>query len=670
MVSWVAFRIPTHTPGIPGPFKHNRQPADHPGHVKACRTPPRYRVAIGPSAERLGRAMTMKNPATLPALLALITAGYAAEPATLRDVSSEHDRLIRDSRHGGIPPLVGVHNLEVYHATRVESADPLDKGYTYNHHVDMAIWKGRYYLAWTNGQRDEDVAPAREVYVTSPDGMHWSEPAELFPGGVSTSMRMYFFVAPNGRMLATAGTRVTNEHSLEKDKGGLLVREIHADHRLAPVFTLIPSPGDRKALVPQPDYTTSQDEGFVEACRQLLVNHAYLEQQDLGVLLGEERRMAAYDEMKTEKDREDFGRSPCFYYRKDGAMVGIGKLGYAMISKDDGKTFSALPRATSLQTGDAKTWVQRTSDGRYAMVHNPKPTGKMRFPLVILSSEDGMSFDHMRLLNGDFSFQRYAGAMRAPGLQYTRGVSIFSNDGSLDHIPDMFVAYSSNKEDIFVSRIPVPLKFDEDAPVSDDFSNARNDGSFLPDWNIYSLRWAPVRVVGHGEGHALQLTDGSPHDFAKAVRVFPESRVAHVEFQLETPQAGELEIELRPPFGLERPVKLTLCAEGRLVAFDAESSVELGTIRGSGPLAVGIRADCETGTFRVTLNGETRQELAFAGQVDSLSRLEFRTGSLRPSPARNRGEDTTGDRPLEDPAVFLVSKVRAGEAQATGTGRR
>lgn len=72
------------------------------------------------------------------ALATLFTAalGSAEELATLTDVSTEHAKLIRTSRHGGIPPLVGVHSMEIYHATHERSANTLEKGYTYNHHVD------------------------------------------------------------------------------------------------------------------------------------------------------------------------------------------------------------------------------------------------------------------------------------------------------------------------------------------------------------------------------------------------------------------------------------------------------------------------------------------------------------------------------------------------------
>ncbi len=594
-----------------------------------------------------------------PLIFSAVLAAHGQAEPTLRDVSAEHAKVDLDSADGGIPPLVGVHSMAVYHATHELAFDPLGTGYTYNHHVDMAVWKGRFYLAWTNGKRDEDVAPDKQVYVTSPDGAAWSKPRELFEEGVATAMRMYFFKAPNGRLLATAGVRIQNERKLEKDKGGLLVREIKADHTLGPIYTLIQPPAGGAALRPQPEFTTSADAGFVEACHQLLDTNAYLEQQDLGVLLGEKRRMAAYNSMKTEEEKKDFGRGPCFYYRKDGALIGIGKLGYAMISHDNGRTFAALPRATSLATGDAKIWVQQTSDGRYAMVHTPKPEGKMRFPLVILSSEDGMDFKDMRLVSGEIPFQRYAGAMRAPGLQYTRGVSIFANDGSLDGIKDMFVAYSANKEDIIVARIPVPLKTRETQPVYETFEYARDGGRFIPGWNIYSLLWAPVSVVDQGgdRGKALRLLDAAPYDFARAERVFPESALVNVSFTLTPRHHGDLEIELRPAFGAARPVKLVLSPDGKLVAVTEKSQVDLGTHAAGSALAVELAVDCKAGSYSVTVNGKRHEGLTFLAKADSLCRIEFRTGPVSPPPARNSTGDVKDDKPLAQPAEFLISRV-------------
>ena len=81
------------------------------------------------------------------------------------------------------------------------------KGWTYHHHVDMACWRGRLYVGWNSCERDEDVWPSRELYSASVDGMSWSDPQEMFPQGVSTPLRMYFFHATNGRMFMIAGLR-------------------------------------------------------------------------------------------------------------------------------------------------------------------------------------------------------------------------------------------------------------------------------------------------------------------------------------------------------------------------------------------------------------------------------------------------------------------------------
>ncbi len=175
----------------------------------------------------------------------------------------EQKMLVATETDGGFPPVVGVGNFEVFHATRSVEG-PLDgvggRGWTYNHHVDMAIWKGKFYLAWTNGEKDEDVWPAHEVFATSEDGVHWSKPGELFPQGVSTSLRMYWFHAPNGRMLTVAGLRTGTEKLQEAAKGGVVVREVLGDGGLGPVFTLIGPPGGAgRAMVQKPEYRAASD---------------------------------------------------------------------------------------------------------------------------------------------------------------------------------------------------------------------------------------------------------------------------------------------------------------------------------------------------------------------------------------------------------------------------
>ena len=359
----------------------------------------------------------------------------------------------------GLTPVAGVEHFEVFHADNGRVEVPGDTfGYTYNHHVDMAVWRGRYYVAWNQCEQHEDVWPSREVYSTSVDGRAWERPQLLFPQGLSTCLRMYFYLAPSGRMLAIAGLRTGTEEVQEETKGSLIVREIFADHSLGPVHALRVR---EHVTTDLPPFDTSSDAGFVAACQYLLADTIYLEQQDLGTLLGD-RRMIWHDPAnwpgeKVPGDSEKWrsGKAFTFFKRPDGLRVGISKMGFTTCSADDGHTWSRPTVPPTLVTGKAKVWAQRTRDGRYVLVYNP--TRRSRYPLVVVTGDDGQHFGGMRLIRGDVPRQRYTGRARSIGPQYTRGLSEWSDDTSVaDHA--LWVVYSMSKEDIWVSRVPLPIR--------------------------------------------------------------------------------------------------------------------------------------------------------------------------------------------------------------------
>jgi hypothetical protein len=376
----------------------------------------------------------------------------------IRITGLESVKLDFSRTDGGLELASGVETFVVFRADRENPKLSDGMGWTYHHHPDIACWQGRMYVGWDSCEVDEDTWPSRELYSTSTDGKKWAPPAELFPQGVSLPLRMYFFLAPNGRMLVIAGLRENLDKTSERKKGSLVVREIYKDHKLGEVFTL--RPPQTKIENQPPLFDTSKDTGFILACQQLLADHLYLEQQDYGKLLDPKDRMKWHDpnnwtgDEQLLKDAYNFGGGMCFYKRADGALVSISKRRWVTVSEDGGKTWPQQPvRPSTLITNMGKVWGQQVPDGRYILVYDPDL--KIRYPLAIVTGDDGITFGNMQVIHGLLGERRYPGLHKSPGSSYIRGLSKWNNDGSFKDDAVWFV-YSVNKEDIWVSRLPWP----------------------------------------------------------------------------------------------------------------------------------------------------------------------------------------------------------------------
>jgi hypothetical protein len=528
---------------------------------------------------------------------------------------------------GGLPPVVGVHSFQVFRASADVPALTDQLGWTYHHHVDMACWKGRLYVGWNSCQRDEDVWPSRELFSTSLNGSAWTEPAELFPQGVSTCLRMYFFHASNGRMLAIAGLRTDRDDTSEDRKNALVVREILADHTLGEVFTLQASESIKH---PAPRYGTSPDDGFKRSCEELLANRMYLEQQDRGRLLGSRRMKwhdpAAWPGGVVPGDNEKWvcGKAFSFYQCPDNVWIGVSKMGWVTSSADNGNTWSQPYVPASLVTGKAKVWSQRTADGRFALVYNPSKSN--RFPLVAVAGEDGVNFSDMRIIQGELPVQRYAGLHRSIGPQYVRGISHWANDGSCSENV-MWLVYSMNKEDIWVSRVPLPIKVDETQDIADDFAMFQS-GPFIPGWNIYRPKWSSIEITRG----ALQLQNRDPYDYAQATRIFPESTRITATFDLDIGnfQDADFEINLLSKFGSHRLVQIRIGDADCISALVRQQWTQIGSTSANKPTRFQIDADTVRGLFSISLNGiRVVAESPVAASGGPLHRISFRTGPYR-----------------------------------------
>ncbi|NWG12222.1 MAG: exo-alpha-sialidase [Acidobacteria bacterium] len=572
---------------------------------------------------------------------------------------------------GGLRPAVGVKNFQVFRANRAhpEMADQF--GWTYNHAPMLAYWNGRFYLEYLSSPVHENHPPMRALLTTSADGETWDMPTVVFPpmtlpDGRATLVhqRMGFHVAADGRLLVLAYYGLP-PHPNDGTGVGRVVREIGRDGNLGPIHFIRYSShnGFGETNTPFPFHTASPDPGFRKACEDLLANKLVTMQW-------------------WEEDRSTDGfyypmgqvlKALSFFHRRDGTVVGLWKDSWTAISRDEGSTWSSPVQAETLVMASAKVWGQKTKDGRFALVYNPRKDNRHRWPLAIVTSDDGILFDNMLAVCGEVPPRRYNGLDKAFGPQYVRG--IVEGNG----IPPgdvMWVAYSMNKDDIWVSRIPLPVRGHVTQPVRDDFNTGTTADLA---WNLYCPRWAPVRLVDFpsASNRSLELSDREPHDYAKAVRVFPEAKALTARFKILARQrdTGRLEIDLDDRYGWRSPLRLRLDEQGRILALDGNQNepAVLGKYEPGRWYALEVKADLDVGRFDVTLDGKTVLEKAeLLDPVESFERICFRTGPYRIEPLLRDPKSPGADVPhADDPvpqAVFHIDDLEVGVIRPAGTG--
>lgn len=547
-----------------------------------------------------------------------------------------------DYHHGQLRPAIGTHHIQVVRANRAHPELVEGFGWTYNHAPMLAYWNNRFYLEYLSTPVNEHEPPGHTLLTTSPDGIHWEQPQVAFaryriPNGVYHAppdaplaadsyavmhQRMGFYVAPNDRMLLLAFYGVCPKPQVWPNDGrgiGRIVREIYRDGSLGDVYFLRLNrhAGWHEGNIRYPMYTTSADDGFIAACDALLAD-----------------RLATLQWWEEDRSPDGFyavegHKALSYYHLDDGRTVGLWKWSVAAISDDDGGTWSDIAAVPSLVHAGAKIWGQRTSDGRFALVYNPTFDNKLRWPLAVVSSDDGLNFDNMLLVNGEVPPRRYYGYLKDYGQNYVRGIC--EGNGTP---PDggMWLTYSMNKEDIWVTRVPIPLQSVAIQHVNDDF-NALGVDKFIPNWNIYSPAWARVKVVPFPSeaDKSLMLSDQDPCDYARAERVFPESQQITITFKLMAAQnsGGELLIDLVDRQGTS-PVRIKLDGEGQIQARYHKPHHEVGTYSAEKWHTFTIHADTQRSRFDLLVDDELLVGNGlFVKKVASLERIIFRTDRRR-----------------------------------------
>jgi len=596
------------------------------------------------------------------AFLALSLAASGSEP--IRYLGGIY--VDQDVHDGRLRPAIGTASYQVMRANRTHPDLGDGFGWTYNHAPMLAYWNGKFYLEYLSNPVGEHEPPGQTLMTTSTDGRTWSMPGVVFPpykprDGVNAPMppkstgymmhqRMGFYVAPNGRLLALAFYGHA-PNPFRTGGIGRVVREVYRDGRMGPIHFVRYNKGTpwNETNTGFPPFARSTDKGFVEAVQALLANKLMIEQWR-----DEDPEAAAIP-------------GPCsslsFFHRTDGRVAGVCKNAYSTVSADEGTTWSEAVRSTTLITNNAKVWGQRTTDGRYALVYNPVHFGSHRWPLAVSTGVDGIIFDTLNLVNGEVPPRRFLGRAKDFGAQYIRGLAEGNGDPG-DR--SLWVTYSVNKEDIWVSRTPLPIRDKVMGPVSDNF-NSMAAGGHAVDWNVYSPKWASVRVTETpgGPDKSLELRDKDPFDYARAIRVFAEGKTATLRCKVMAKAAGAdpLEIEVTDRYG-NRPVRIVFSNDGSIRAANGDASAQAGQYEPGKWLLIEISVDAGKGVYSLSVDGRPAlQNAAVAETVLTVERVSFRTGSYRNEPSRQldrydpRLKDLPGaDEPVAE-AVFYIDDV-------------
>lgn len=595
-----------------------------------------------------------------------------------QDIIRCHNTQKADVRFqdGGLRHAIGTHCIQVMRAGKDPGTAVDGFGWTYNHAAMLCYFKGHFFLDYLSGPVSEHLPPSQTLLTWSKDGLSWTKPKVLFPPievdsapyrgpakedcsspRVSCVMhqRMSFYVTKSGRLLATAFYGIAPNHGITPNNGygvGRVVREIYPiekkeDFAFSDIYFL--RFNEKGGYTPEntknyPSFRDSSDAGFIAACEELLSNRLVTQQ------MWEEERL------NTDFFTQPGAEAISYYTRPDGDVVGLYKNSLVTKSSDRGETWSELETDYSLETSTGKVWGQRTWDGRYCLAYNPTTDSAHRWPIAVISSDNGRDFDDLLAVTPEVSPHKYAGLYKNLGPQYIRGI-IEDNPQPEDEA--LWLAYTVNKEDVWVSRTPLPLHGTETAPVREDFSSYEAS-SYVDTWNLYSPMWARVSLVQtETEGKCLLLKDSDPYDRGRAMRTFPTCAALRANTRICLNSRAEkscFTIEIQNQYGMS-PIRFYFTQKGELVVknggrYDTLCSIKMGVW-----MDVLVEANCLTNQFTLNLRQENftfEKAFRFSLSVDTLERILYTTKASLPF---NTLEDCgkwgdLGD--LEDADVPLV----------------
>lgn len=365
-------------------------------------------------------------------VLIVATSAHAEAPVSFRAAGNLFDR--EDLKTLGLQPVGGQHTM-LYRAP--------EDGYRFCHHPNLIVFQDRMYCMWSNGLVNEDDAGQRILYCHTDNGETWSTPVQLatHQDGRGICVAAGFHVAGETLVAYYTTTGGSNFH---------------------PETCLRARTSEDGNTWSEPQRLAS---GFyIEGPQQLKDGRLLM----AGEHVGDERQSKRMKFLLTDdpngldgwreavlpnlslENLKNFGYTePSFFIRPDGAVVSTlrnysGFL-YSIVSHDNGASWTGLGQTNYLDS-TARTSAGNLPNGSAFIINNAMPKKFDRSLLTIGLSKGGSVFDQAWIVRSETTAMRHQGRSKLNGWQYPHAVAWKGG---------LYVAYSINKEDVAVTKIPL-----------------------------------------------------------------------------------------------------------------------------------------------------------------------------------------------------------------------
>lgn len=355
-----------------------------------------------------------------------------------------------------------------------------------NNGVVMAAYKGTLYCMWQTSATKEDTPDTHIHYSTLTDGGEtWSAPQDLTAPNASSEgyTSSGGWLVADDRLIAyvntwLGGTKKSDTEWTTKPAYGKtryidmskpsVISEVTMEGggQLTAIFEqdphVITLPNGTKRIINAGHFQTATIQG-TEYNNGLYVNPIYTDYSTDGVSGWKKATFSASAENTSATVNQSREMEPSIFQKANGDLVMIFRDNEsatqtaaerrvrASVSHDYGLTWSD-PVATNLYDSKSKQCAGNLPDGTAFIVNNPVQS-ETRSPLVIHLSKDGETFSQSYLLRTGYTKT----VDTTGGIQDRRGSagSGYCYPKAMVHGDYLYVSYSTNKEDVEYTRIPL-----------------------------------------------------------------------------------------------------------------------------------------------------------------------------------------------------------------------